>query len=952
MALPSIEPFLELVRKSQVIEPNRLTAYLDQLRAADEMPSDPARLAELMVRDGLLTKFQAEFLQAGKWRGFHLGKYKLLEKIGSGGMGTVYLAEHKFMKRRVAIKVLPKSKANDSSSKERFYREARAIAALDHPNIVRAYDIDHDPTQDVHFLVMEFVDGGSLQDIVRAHGPMSVERATNYMAQSALGLQHAHELGLVHRDIKPGNVLIDRTGCIKVLDMGLARFFHDNEDMLTRKYDENVLGTADYLAPEQALDSHTVDIRADIYSLGCTFYFVLTGKSPFGEGSVAQKLIWHQTRRPKSLKEWQPEVPDELVAIIDKMMSKSPGDRYQLPSEVVEALAPFNVNPIPPPPLEEMPVLCLAAGGGTDPGSGTAPGSSVSSRPLVPKPKEAGSGSSLRRGTAPSAPGSAVRGNGGTIPRELSPARMAEQPTGATGSGSGSARPLAASATSEANQIVSPTQPTKIRPSPKIPAQRPAAPASTAAPASPVIESSPWTELTSDTDAHSAQAQDTMKNSGRRLRRREAAMKSRWSDPGFRRTAIIAGVIGGGVLLILSCVGIYYLFIRETPHPISPLGSGGGGTTATQPVPEKPGTKSGVIYVSKNKLDPNDVDTLAAAISKASATGGRIVVRDQEVYEERLDILGAQVRRGLSIEAERDANGNTATIRAPKDTPAGEALIYIDRLEGFRLKGFNLDGARRADEMIRLRGNSAGTALEELRLKGFNRTGVNLEACNALRGREVLLRDIWVEPDRDKGQPAMVGLNFSQPPSLGTGGNSHIVLQNCRFTGPYEQVVRIGTSLVKVAFERCVFVGGGKQGFLYPSVANPELVMDFRVEHCTFALCDTGLNLQQQPSLLSSNIFLNDNLFYKVKEAVVSLRPDFAPKLAEVLQGEGNCHDKSSKPGNVQEAGLPKFKLQAQEFQLPTGSPIAVEYLRYPKSSPLAKAGRNGTPLGALDPLP
>src|SRR5262249_43547876 len=148
---------------------------------------------------------------------------------------------------------------------------------------------------------------------------------------------------------------------VKILDMGLARFFHDEEDDLTKKYDENVLGTADYLAPEQALNSHEVDIRADIYSLGATFYFCLTGRTPFSEGTVAQKLIWHQTRRPKPIRTLRPEVPEEIVAVIDRMMAKRPEDRFQTPMAVAEALEPWTQTPIPPPPEAEMPQLSLAA---------------------------------------------------------------------------------------------------------------------------------------------------------------------------------------------------------------------------------------------------------------------------------------------------------------------------------------------------------------------------------------------------------------------------------------------------------------------------------------------------------------------------------------------------------------------------------------------------------------
>src|SRR5262249_30376191 len=193
----------------------------------------------------------------------------------------------------------------------------------------------------------------------------------HYMRQAALGLQHAHQsAGIVHRDIKPGNILVDRNGVVKILDMGLARFFHDEEDVLTKKYDENVLGTADYLAPEQALDSHSVDIRADIYSLGATFYYCLTGRSPFNEGTVAQKLIWHQTRQPKSIRSNRAEVPQEIEALVEKMMAKDRTQRFQTPLEVAEALTAFTRQPIGPPPENEMPQLCPAAKGGVTPDSG------------------------------------------------------------------------------------------------------------------------------------------------------------------------------------------------------------------------------------------------------------------------------------------------------------------------------------------------------------------------------------------------------------------------------------------------------------------------------------------------------------------------------------------------------------------------------------------------------
>ncbi|MCE9563923.1 MAG: protein kinase [Planctomycetes bacterium] len=379
------DEFLELIQRSGVADEGKLRNYIQKLKDSGAFPTDSQKFAGRLVQDGLLTYFQAEQLLQGKYKRFTIGKYKVLEKLGAGGMAQVFLCEHKMMRRRVAIKVLPTAKADDPSSLERFYREARAVAAVDHPNIVRAYDIDQD--ENLHFLVMEYVDGTNLQDLVKKFGQLDMLRACHYIYASAVGLQHAHEMGLIHRDIKPGNILLDRTGVVKILDMGLARFFHDEEDALTKKYDENVLGTADYLAPEQALDSHTVDIRADIYSLGATFYFLLTGSAVFPEGSVAQKLIWHQNRVPKPIKSFRADVPDEVIAIVEKMMAKKVENRYQTPADVMGALAPWVATPIPPPAEREMPQVSAAARGDARAGPVTMTTSAISTAGMtLPRP--------------------------------------------------------------------------------------------------------------------------------------------------------------------------------------------------------------------------------------------------------------------------------------------------------------------------------------------------------------------------------------------------------------------------------------------------------------------------------------------------------------------------------------------------------------------------------------
>ncbi|HYH67039.1 MAG TPA: protein kinase [Urbifossiella sp.] len=366
MSVPnSVEELIQLIRKSGMVDEGRLTNYLQRREFARGLPTDPREFAEDMVRDGVLTNFQAEQFLLGKWRGFTIGKYKLLERVGVGGMGQVFLCEHMFMKKRVAVKVLPPAKADQPAALGRFYREARAAGSLQHPNIVRTHDIDQDGN--LHFLVMDYVDGTNLLDVVKKHGPMDLGRAASYIRQVALALDNAFRAGIIHRDIKPGNVLIDRRGTAKLLDMGLARFFKDHTDQLTVKYDDKiVLGTADYVAPEQVANSHAVDIRADIYGLGATYYFLLAGHPPFPSGTVSQKLLWHRTKEPTPIREIRPDVPDEVAAILARMMAKDPKARYQTPAQVAAELEAVVPAVVPLPAEEEMPVLSPAATEGAE----------------------------------------------------------------------------------------------------------------------------------------------------------------------------------------------------------------------------------------------------------------------------------------------------------------------------------------------------------------------------------------------------------------------------------------------------------------------------------------------------------------------------------------------------------------------------------------------------------
>lgn len=334
----NVKKLLDYVRRSQLVPEDQLEELLSELKSrhGGELPDDSVAVTRALVHRGLISNWHAGNLLRGKYKGYFLGKYKLLGFLGRGGMSSVYLAEHTLMRRKQAIKVFPRKRLEDASYLERFKLEALATAALDHPNIVRAYDIDQ--AGDVHYLVMEYVSGCDLQTLVKRSGPLEYRAAGNYIAQAARGLRHAHDAGFIHRDVKPANLLLDDSGCIKILDLGLALFSRDKEASLTLLHNESVLGTADYLAPEQALSSHDVDSRADIYGLGCTFYFLLTGKPPFPEGTLAQRIVKHQSKMPPDVRQGRDDCPGELAEICFKMIQKKPRSRYQTMQEVAETL--------------------------------------------------------------------------------------------------------------------------------------------------------------------------------------------------------------------------------------------------------------------------------------------------------------------------------------------------------------------------------------------------------------------------------------------------------------------------------------------------------------------------------------------------------------------------------------------------------------------------------------
>ena len=266
----------------------------------------------------------------------HQGRYEILGVLGQGGMGVVYKARNRKMNRLVAIKVLPRLKPQDRGAAARFEREIQTLAQLKHPHIVTAYDADE--ADDKHFLVMEYIDGTDLKTLVKAHGPLPVVQAVQIILQAARGLQYAHEQGIVHRDIKPANLMLEQGGTVKVLDLGLARIESSAGLQADLTMTGMMMGTVDYLAPEQAASAKNIDARADIYSLGCSLYYLLTGRPLYDGDTVIQKVLAHREEPIPALSEARPDCPRCLEQVFATMVAKRPDDRYPKMADVITDL--------------------------------------------------------------------------------------------------------------------------------------------------------------------------------------------------------------------------------------------------------------------------------------------------------------------------------------------------------------------------------------------------------------------------------------------------------------------------------------------------------------------------------------------------------------------------------------------------------------------------------------
>ena len=358
IATVSVQQMCNALARSRLMSPDDVrTVYRQFQEEAKENAEDADLFRKFLVSKNLLTEYQAALISRGHSDNFFLGPYKILDRIGKGRMAGVYKAVHN-LGQIVAIKALPPSKAKDPKVLSRFQREARMATQLDHPNIVRSFQVGE--SNGVHHIVMEYLEGETLDEVLARRGRLPVPEAVRIVVQTLVGLQQVYEKRLVHRDLKPANLMLVPPPCdqpndttlnstVKILDIGLGRTIWDEEETPenpeTQLTTEGVLlGTPDYLAPEQARDARQADIRSDIYSLGCMLYHLLTGQPPFRDANVLTQMMKHATETARPLSEFIQPVPEGLQAVLNTMMAKDPDHRYQTPAEAAQALRVFLPN--------------------------------------------------------------------------------------------------------------------------------------------------------------------------------------------------------------------------------------------------------------------------------------------------------------------------------------------------------------------------------------------------------------------------------------------------------------------------------------------------------------------------------------------------------------------------------------------------------------------------------
>ncbi len=361
MVQPQASMFWQSAVKSGLLDAKKLEKCWESLPLEKRGDAEAVdrRLARQAVGVGFLTVWQAHQLLAGRYQGLRIDRYELQDVLGQGGMGRVYLARDTKLRRPVALKILSRERMHNPRALARFRREARVGAQLQHENLIRVYD--EGDSQGVRFLVMEYIPGLTVGKMIAEQGRLPSALAAELARQVAQGLEHLHQKGLLHRDVNPMNILVDRDGTAKLTDLGLAIDPGDDEEGIVTR-DGATVGTFDYISPEQARHSRQVDTRSDIYSLGCTLYHMIAGRVPFPAPSLPEKLFAHQQSEPERLSKLAPDVPEGLSAIVRRMMSKKPEDRFARPRDVARSLEPFaSLTPKPTPSDDPTPPVAPVA---------------------------------------------------------------------------------------------------------------------------------------------------------------------------------------------------------------------------------------------------------------------------------------------------------------------------------------------------------------------------------------------------------------------------------------------------------------------------------------------------------------------------------------------------------------------------------------------------------------
>ena len=836
----SVETFVAVVRKSGLLENERLQRAVVSYSKVSENQGTAVGLAEWLIAENVLTPWQAEKLLQGKHRGYFLGTYKLQSLLGKGGLSSVYLAEHLLMRRQCALKVLPAKRVDDSSYLERFHREAQAAALLNHPNIVRAYDVDHQEEGDrqIHFLVMEYVEGSSLQALVPEKGIVCLLDAAEYARQAALGLQHAHEHGMVHRDIKPGNLLVDLKGVVKILDLGLARFFKVDEgsEALTLRHDEKVLGTADYLAPEQALDSHTVDARADIYSLGCTLYFMVTGQPPFTEGTLAQRLLAHQVKTPTPAESLRTDLPLSLAAIIKKMMEKKPSDRYSTAAELEKALfiwvdenaditwrqAHFNIygsrsadtgmsQPVPPvaPPIS------------------TRPTTSTSPRILAPGPfatSEADSESLDSQSVAPEAATShSNEANDTSLNLFLSTLAQPKQdpaPPPQT-------LPNPITATLEKSDL-------KISPTAVMTPENPSktdSPASASQPPFFQIQEPSIPNGATETPAVHL-SNDTIPASPRRI-----PVKKQKRSP----LIPLAGLVAMGLLAVymMGGFGFRHKPDQNSQQVLTPFPPDKHEVTVGTKSSEYKSIRDALIAV-RNRYRPSSQSSKTMIIKVAAGT-----------YAERIRIDGHSQSwpEGIKLQG----------VGEVRLAPTGDGpVIRLANISRFSIENIWIDASDKK-VAVELADDLHESRLSQIILTNFSDTGI---LCKGIQGLSFANSQFLL--DRIRFEPADPQANGIRLESSAEHDVNNIIISNCRFLQPMAAGIVIqGQSPYGIEISHCIF-NDTNQGILFEGEPLLKLI---RVTNNSFRKTKTGIAFFKLPKELSAELVFRRNLFLETREA-------------------------------------------------------------------------------------